>query len=422
MASRAGVGTSIGDNMEENVVTTTVEEVPDYSPIKLTLPGDEREHDSGPLLAEAVLPVRWCINPDLREKLKEHAALSPHVLFSIWHGDIERERVLVPLQAEMAYLRFHRPGENTVRATVVWDSAGNARWLKRRVGARDCGEWMIELMGGFYPWEYIPDGHFRTHFGSGMYSLGGNEERVVNVPREMFAPDPPKWLDAYIHFFPWFERKPEDQCGWRRRAVVALISAPVFLLVQVLRTAFLVAVIGALWLMGRSPVRYNLLWHPLRGATAILGDLGPSRWYRHRGFWGWALRIVNPATVFVVGLIGSVLAVFGVLSAVLEVVPYVVVGALIAFVGDLAGSTLADRHGKPGAKSKALVERFGLWWAEQEVRRRQKQTAKVVSTIESMVCNGARTPSISALPKDRRTVQLRYQNLKAKVCRPFPRG
>ena len=49
---------------------------------------------------------------------------------------------------------------------------------------------------------------------------------------------------------------------------------------------------------------------------------------------------------------------------------------------------------------------------EEELRERIEQL---------LVCNGDFTPQLSALPKDRQTIYLRFQDFKAKVCKPFAR-
>jgi hypothetical protein len=43
----------------------------------------------------------------------------------------------------------------------------------------------------------------------------------------------------------------------------------------------------------------------------------------------------------------------------------------------------------------------------------------VDADVEALVCGGAARFSVGALPPQRRTVRLRYQQLKAAVCRPF---
>ena len=122
-----------------SVTTDSPTEAQASTPPRLELHGavDPRGH------ADAVIPVRWCVGPELVKTLQERGAYKPYLLLIVrpfsWIGKGERRRKqyhgeslrkLVPLTNELAYVSFSRPGNNEVRAVVVYNEDGGGALLE----------------------------------------------------------------------------------------------------------------------------------------------------------------------------------------------------------------------------------------------------------------------------------------------------
>ena len=76
----------------------------------------------------------------------------------------------------------------------------------------------------------------------------------------------------------------------------------------------------------------------------------------------------------------------------------------------------------------AEIEKLGVsseWdYKIMKMRKMEEKEKKMLKSryaeYESIIaCNGEFSPKIDALPPKKRTITLRYKNLKGKVCKPF---
>lgn len=59
---------------------------------------------------------------------------------------------------------------------------------------------------------------------------------------------------------------------------------------------------------------------------------------------------------------------------------------------------------------------------EAEANAARQRREEILRALEAMTCTTAgATPRVDALPREKRTVQLRYYAFKVRVCRPFAR-
>lgn len=73
----------------------------------------------------ASVPVRWCITPAERQALIEGNARKVFVLFALAsENGRDYHRVLVPLEQEMAFISFSRPGTSVLHAQIVYAEKG----------------------------------------------------------------------------------------------------------------------------------------------------------------------------------------------------------------------------------------------------------------------------------------------------------
>src|SRR3989344_8581295 len=145
-------------------------------------------------VADSVIPLRWCVSRETSQELMERRVFNPHILIVVVNGDREVSRYLVPLTAEMRYVEFHKPGRNTVYATIVWRYDGNVTELKkfffRRTGGRYYRYDVFSEFDKTIPPEF--DGCERIDYTAGL---------DVVVPEDMFASEPPPWLKNYVEIF-----------------------------------------------------------------------------------------------------------------------------------------------------------------------------------------------------------------------------
>ena len=87
--------------------------------------------------------------------------------------------------------------------------------------------------------------------------------------------------------------------------------------------------------------------------------------------------------------------------------------AALLIIGSINASPISDFFRERRRQAKEASEKA----KKAEQKRRDEEFAK---ELEQLSCsNASREVSVAALPKERQTVYLRFQNLKSKVCRPF---
>jgi|GEM_PF-3526356 len=328
----------------------------------------------------------------------------------------------------------------------------------------------IEEAEGATPDEYV----FQSYLG--LRRVTGVGQLVVEVPAAMFAPEPPSLMKKLAELYTW-ERKPRDQCNFRRRALITAATLPLFTVWVGLLLVVNAALAAVLLIAGKRNINYTPFRHPCtEGPWALWDDLEPSFWlttrkpyeddpskfhYENRSI---MRRAVSPPVVIglavVLTTIDVVLTETGVLQKagvgkvdIWKVILIAVFGPPVAvFVGGaiavifailyngLQGaikllSLLAPRRAKKSAEELAarrrreeaakLREKKAKEAAESAKRdaeaaaKRREREALEASLRELSCSHSSSEVSIAALPKERRTVVLRYEDLKARVCKPF---
>jgi hypothetical protein len=429
---------------------------------------------------DATVPVRWCISRETAKMLQDKKVENPHLLLVVSNGGWEISRYVVPLFNEMHYVQFLRPGENVIHATIVW--YGASKKLKKHLNARyDSGSYKVDLLHTVQPQaarlereiDELREQYYaaesgsdeeaalkaqidqlqaelrelevseakqttiRRHFDS-MHRLEHEAQLGVIVPKAMFAKEPPKWMRWLANVYQW-ERAPRDQCVMRRRAlftaatlpVVALIATVIFTCITVVAGLINLAIISLGLVLGLRNMNYKPLRHSYwpfeygQRPQDILRRSGPSVWFTKKGgvskLSGDQLytqrslffKAFNP---FVILLFTGLAALYGVAfgfpdgSTVWQVFRDGMIASIVFGILLMAGAKLGD-----GPISR---------WSEQRAKEREEEAKRAREALnrelELLACSGAsREVKLSALPRSRRTVTLRFYDLKSKVCRPF---
>lgn len=450
-------------------MSTQTTEVP--TAIELIVEQDE----AGQVAAN--VPVRWKISQEMVQSLAEQG-VDPYMLLIVMNGTFEMDRVLVPLKSGMTYLQMQRPGINVIHATIVWETEDGASIKKVLFNKDDYGNYQCQLFRHYVPgraeledriydlddrlegWDdtVAPERQKelkreRKELRAALAKLNEQDlvydlyddfqafertaerdQLAVEVPEAMFAPPPGpviRWLATLYGGF-WQRGGWRDQCDMRRRALFTALTLPIaavgVILFMVLVAVFWLigkvtsfVVTAVLLFFGIRNLDYTYLqeWGEFDPKTVLLSDTNPSFW-RYRKvdveIEGWngtytdtqyerrdvAFDFINPP--FIVGsfMLGYVLNdFFDVGSSPAGILMGVVAAAVV--IGLTASAIVRRQNSEKPEPSKVTVS------AEQRSRLERE--------LAALTSGGA--AKLSDLPKEQRTVKLRYLDLKASVCKPY---
>lgn len=281
--------------------------------------------------------------------------------------------------------------------------------------------------------------------------LDYEEEMRVAVPDEMFAKEPPKWLKRFVGFF--FKTKLVDQCHFRRQVIFSVLLAPLYMVYLMAKELVILGSLGVLLFAGRrrinfrpaiNPVHHtpkdtwrnvhSMFWfetkrgelsplatfNPLVIAISFIvtlfttiiwseasfkGDKAQGQHFDH--LWGgtWWIYLIG---VFAPAAIGVVISLVFLLT---EGVAILVNG--VAMVTGEAKKTSVARQFLKKRRERRRTRQL-------ESQRRALEAEKAFyAELETLSCNGDRKAGLKELPKERRTIYLRFQAVKAAVCRPY---
>lgn len=379
----------------------------------------------------STVAVSWCLEKKVIDKLNQRLTLQKdeglYLLLVVAHtsayqkGYAHKEmRKLVPITDPFAYVDFKYPGENNIFAVVVWGTKSRLHddYVSRE-SYRYCGYANDVLCYDLST--------FNEHFLARRLRPGFSEAitatLAVQVPEECFAKEPPEWEKAWVN---WLHRgDPFDQCEYRNRRIWAY-SLQLFILFPLRYVIGALAVL-VLMLFGTRKVGYGFLGHPLRY------DLEDTWYYREASIFSprrrhegdeWRILLIPLMPIIWIaagmgGMLGAFTAVVDISLwhgflmgiGVLWVVCYgvILMGAVvIAVLWLIRASLKLVFPGSDGRKTAAQPT--------------SEPKPPVFSDLEmnDLVCSMVLRPlSLRELPKERRTVRLRFYDLKARVCRPF---
>ncbi|MBX4210474.1 hypothetical protein KW783_00690 [Candidatus Parcubacteria bacterium] len=383
--------------------------------LRLTVPNPEQ--------ADANIPIRWCVSKETYEILKAKLVKNPILYITVLKDREVVDRILTPVSAMMTYVQFHRKGKHTVRATIVWTGGSvDDDFFKRDLLKRsnqhdyefdlfnfDKKECTAELRQG-------RDYSARAYLGC----ICENSEIDINVAEEFFAKEAPAWEKRWVNL--WYEYAPRDQCQYRKRRFVAYSIQPPLVLLWVT----LVALIRAIWatvlfLIGMRGVKFSPIIHPFGNSTSDVNDDVENNFFienkiqKPRPLW---FALLQPLSLVIVALVlfmhrpGAHMKKFELFIFAVPSILYLV------FVSLVICHLILRRTESLEYKAAHAAE------IEQRNKRQAERATQVFDeTFHDLVCTGTAMPaSLEALPKSRQTIRLRYNNFKAKVCKPFARS
>jgi hypothetical protein len=286
-------------------------------------------------------------------------------------------------------------------------------------------------------------------------------QKEVEIPEEIFAPEPPQWLKDYaVYFVPG---RSSDQCRFRQRYPLMIMQTPVWFVWEVFKRL----VHGVISLVQTLDMRQggieNLIasFYPAVKFEIMTPDRTRNDNDGHKGRVGpWSKRrgwIVTPLTAMtiafllylVVKIAIPVLLLFVTWSTSSAGRPMVFIAPLTLFVAGIVlyknkivAAWTARSRAKKIERAKRSEERFNL--ARKEAAKLAADEAKRQSAY--LVCGGVgqdsftfaplptevktwtgrfaalkRAITLEPVPQEMRTTSLRFQAAKRVVCAPFKR-
>lgn len=349
------------------------------------------------------VPVSWCVTKDILDAIKAAGATDPHILFCIVNPRGRETRKLVPLTDLMTFLEFTAPGENTVLAAIVWTA--NSRYSVQSLYLdRDFHEWKKTVADRKNRHEFWSDFNVTEDIPLDELTC----KVAVEMPQECFAKEPSAWEKKWVNLM-WRD-KAVDQCDFRTRRMWAysgqlLIGIPVYAF-RILAAVFLTSILS-------KGIDYRPLYAPLDNKTEWMWSNLDGTWIPKPEFF-WPFHTFVPLVFLAVMGIGAfTLHESGdgatILGAALFALKWCAILAGCGYVLFAAfGLVILIVTRWTGIKRAAY--RVGI----------KSRMRKEDELLPYLLCDGG-TPfrSVNELPKKFRTFRLRFQDLKARVCRPF---
>ncbi len=204
-------------------------------------------------ISSGAISISWCLTKDLLNELKD--AEDPCVVIisspkteTYYYSSKKEKRKVVRIKDLLAYIDFSSSGENYVFAFIK-ESFKDA---KKEFLSRSGSSWECELL---------------DYEGKKLNSFRANNDRacvplVVNVPENLFAKPPSQWEQDWVY---WLTPRDKafDQCDFRRKRLFAYTLQIIpFIITLMCRLGILLW--SALWLNRGTLNVFKALIHPLQ--------------------------------------------------------------------------------------------------------------------------------------------------------------
>lgn len=394
-----------------------------------------------PSVQTGMLSVSWCASQALLDLLAESKIAKPAVLIVTapagerYHASKE-VRKLVPFKDGLTYIDFRTSGPCNVFAAIV-PLRDESDFTKARemVFSRTGGEWDTDLLNqdgsGFRDSWNEKTASYATYKQWGIdrdYNKTDDEHdgwRAVTsqievvVPEGLFAKEPPAWEQTWVNIM--FRNPPIDQCDYRKRRLWAYsIQIPIALFVL----AFRIVASIVLMLAGFKQVSWAPVLRPLIHESEDIIDFDGGNWFwpdiNEDSFVQYAGRFALPAfsPLSLIGasgiawMVSSAAEAFSWMSFFMTAVSIVATAAIVVPLAVGVITALAVFVQYQSRKQDELAKRTPVVYDYM-----RPGTAQYLS-CDAM---GDRARTLADVPREQRTLRLRFEDTKAKVCKPFSR-
>lgn len=375
------------------------------------------------------VPVTWCLNKEEVKKLTETGKEGYLLVLVVpekhddgdnHSADVKESRYLIPLKQKIDYLDFFSPGNYTIFATVVWEDLLNFRGLQKRFLGKEHGRY-FNCLYRYYGNQLKNDEFDICRFGIHSFE--------VNVPREVFAKEPPEWEKKWVNLF-WGEKSP-NQCHYRKKRIFAYSFQLIFF-IPILASIELATnlIISAFLLFGTKGIGFRKILHPFSESFDSIWDeingsifgkrliprLLPSIFVGSSVISWAACKILGVHLVIGTTSLLKAVIMGGVATGVMVVVPGII---YLSYYGVVKVIDKIRNALVPGAEERKRQKELLAETVEKE--RDRKFRERIEAEYAFLVCNGNLSANMRTLPFKKRIIYLRYKDLKSRWCKSFAR-
>lgn len=412
--------------------------------------------------------VRWCSHRPMLRALEQHRFKDPRLVIVVRgpferldgsYSDVEWEETAVycvKLTAEMHHVYFHRPGKNEIRAFVVDYSDKTTReWMREQV---DVPRLRLSGVARSLPSSlYRQGGGLRAEDEMRLKLFGTDALETVEVPDGLFAPLPTGWRQRFVKRY--YKGKPYDQCDFRDQVIKSVLKAAFFVTIGTLiRFITLVWAVYAGWRnidwksmlrplepnvdgpvanvntrsrwfvndIGRARISPLLLINPV--VLTVVPNLlfGLSRIHHDEKIHGHTVSVREASTGYwecIAWVDGSIVGLaLAVTAVILLIWGAILLVGTIANSSVLSDSRLAEFVGTKLDDFSKTRKEASARRKKEEKEREKRELKDIEAAVAAMTCEFSTSQvSVAALPKGKRTIQLRVSQAKVRFCKPFAR-
>jgi len=346
--------------------------------------------------------VGWCLLPGTVEYLHKQGVIDPYILLIAIDERGQEMRELHQVRKGMTFWTFTRPGKVTLHAMIVFSSIGEGRPL----------QFLTRHGNGYDVTIFLHDQELRNLNRDGIF---GHSEVELVLDEKCFAKEPPAWLKRWVNLA--HRGRAEDECHFRKRAIFAFTIQPWAALVYYTVKVITMVCLG-LWhvvVLGNTKVNFLAIWPIIGVEWTATAPYNKTSFWLHP--WRWQ---ISPIALVAYAFIATVLSGVTGSSPAADLPRLIGIGIVCGYVlillvyCSVAYEAWQIKNPKYADAGKRLRE------AEA---RRAEQARRMQEELDYLVCRGGipRAVSVSSLPRERRTLDLRFAALKAKLCRQFAR-
>jgi hypothetical protein len=363
------------------------------------------------------LTISWCVDKETIKYLSQKRITDPQVVIVVapqgkaYHSSKEF-RTVVPLKDLLAYVNFRSAGANKIFGFISTMDKNPAK--DSYLGRRD-GEYKTDIVtSDGSEWAY---GFSKTTQNDDGYDFVNAEPLSINCPAGCFAAEPAAWEKTWVNHL--FHNKSVDQCDFRRRRLFAYTLQPIIKMGDML-VRLLMFMVGLV--TGARNLTIAPLFHPLSrslhdqvcifedGTIFIrrvkeddISDWEPKTFgdvisYCVRKLWSlpfMPLICIPLAALVLTGhakILMSIGLIFGGLIFIL----------ILGVFGATGGFEFVWKF-----LTKPLTKEEEVWYQNAD-------------EIDLLTCENQNGPmTFKKLPARKRTIYLRFKDLKSKVCKPY---
>lgn len=387
-------------------------------------------------LASPTVRVAWCVSAEALKELREKNIKYPRLLLvaarihdnSDGQTIKEVDRRLVPLHQGLEFFVFRSPGNFRIFASIVWSyKERNFDRLNNKAKSICLGNLFDQFLDrrdyGYRTALIDPynrgEGLRRKVVTEYARTLENSEliaEENIKVEKDFFAPEPSLWLKNWVNCY--FSKGPRDQCGFRRRAIFAFTLQPFIRLLHWLLLEVFYLIMFLAYLLGG--VRINNLGGFIHPFNEWDGDPTEAFFSDQLTFWWngsadgtkkykWIIPtwLAIPA-IWLSALIGVFFLILYADQIKWDIFGWIIgIVCLAAVMAVVVGVILKNHFKKMDIADEALLK--------AALDRYYADRVYPISCLAGKV----KEAELSALPETHRTITLRFQDLKARVCKPF---